>query len=77
MLSQITLIKCSGEEGPQKHPDLMTTPKSTFPPPLPTCVSLPAVASASGISTATKGPGHGDTRAVELPDQCSSSSGLP
>lgn len=74
MLSQITLIKCSGEEGPQKHLDLMTTPKSTFPRPLPTCVSLPAVASASGLS---KGPGHGDARAMELPDQCSSSSGLP
>lgn len=55
----------------------MPAPKSTSPRPLLTCTSLLAVASPLWLSMATKGPGHSDTRAVELPDRCSSSLGPP
>jgi len=66
---------CSGEEGLWNHRHLTTAPKSTSPHPLPTCISLPAVASPPWVCTATKGPGHDDTHAAELPARCSSSPG--
>lgn len=76
LLSHITLIKCPEEKRPWKHPFLTTTPKISLPVSVPTCISLPAVASPLWLLTATKDPGHGDTITAELPDWCNSSLGL-